>query len=390
MLGAVLTAGASILGGAMASRSSNKATSAAQGASQDQIRLARESRDRNIDLNQPFRQAGIYGQNALLYELGLGGKPQDASIGSFTAGDGSKTYFLSGYDGQGQFKGSTGWHSKDRAELEKYMQDNPTRAYEGLPEYHSWEQDPLYQDKPADFDWRSHDLYQRVPEWVGAFNWDERNPLYRDKPQEYERGEFETSPGYQFRMDEANKNLSRSASSQGLSLSGASMKALNEQVQGIASNEYGNWFNQELATEQQANQNRGLYDQAYTTAKGVYGADRDWYGRVLAARDNAYAMAKGMNQQDQAMYGGAVSDYMGRATADRQTGLSWLSSLSGMGSGTTANMMTANNAYTNAATAALGQSGQAAADNAINQSNIFNNTLNNLAGTYSAHRNGLL
>jgi len=51
-------------------------------------------------------------------------------------------------------------------------------------------------------------------------------------------GGFTTSPGYQFRVDEAMKAIERSAAARGRLRSGATMDALQRRVQGEASSEY--------------------------------------------------------------------------------------------------------------------------------------------------------
>jgi hypothetical protein len=60
-------------------------------------------------------------------------------------------------------------------------------------------------------------------------------------PQPY--GGFETSPGYQFRVDEATKAIERSAAARGALRSGATMDALQRRVQGVATSEYENYAN---------------------------------------------------------------------------------------------------------------------------------------------------
>lgn len=56
--------------------------------------------------------------------------------------------------------------------------------------------------------------------------------------------EFFKSPGYQFRFDEGQKAVERSAAARGSLQSGATMKALQRQGQGEASAEYGNYVSQ--------------------------------------------------------------------------------------------------------------------------------------------------
>ena len=55
---------------------------------------------------------------------------------------------------------------------------------------------------------------------------------------------FEASPGYQFRMDQGTKAVERSAAARGSLQSGATMKALQREGQGEASQEFGNYMSQ--------------------------------------------------------------------------------------------------------------------------------------------------
>ena len=53
---------------------------------------------------------------------------------------------------------------------------------------------------------------------------------------------FEASPGYQFRMDQGTKAVERSAAARGSLQSGSTMKALQREGQGEASQEFGNYM----------------------------------------------------------------------------------------------------------------------------------------------------
>lgn len=57
------------------------------------------------------------------------------------------------------------------------------------------------------------------------------------------RGNFFTSPGYQWRLDEGMREVESSAAAQGMLRSGATMKALQERGQGLASSEFENYYN---------------------------------------------------------------------------------------------------------------------------------------------------
>lgn len=54
---------------------------------------------------------------------------------------------------------------------------------------------------------------------------------------------FQTSPGYQFRLDQATKNLQASQAARGGLLSGGAAKELTQYSQGLASDEYNNYIN---------------------------------------------------------------------------------------------------------------------------------------------------
>lgn len=74
----------------------------------------------------------------------------------------------------------------------------------------------------------------------------EKSPLYStvNKALERANSNFETAPGYQFRLAEGMKGVENSGAARGMQLSGAALKAINRFNQDFASNEYGNWFNQ--------------------------------------------------------------------------------------------------------------------------------------------------
>lgn len=72
---------------------------------------------------------------------------------------------------------------------------------------------------------------------------------------------FQTSPGYEFAYDQGLQAVDRSAAARGMSQSGAQLKALSQFGQGMANQEYGNYYNRlaglsgsgQAATGQQVN-----------------------------------------------------------------------------------------------------------------------------------------
>jgi hypothetical protein len=64
-----------------------------------------------------------------------------------------------------------------------------------------------------------------------------------DFQKDFTLNDFQQDPGYQFRMDQGQKALERSAAAKGGLMNGGTMKALAEYGQGFASNEYNNAYN---------------------------------------------------------------------------------------------------------------------------------------------------
>lgn len=111
---------------------------------------------------------------------------------------------------------------------------------------------------------------------------------------------FQTSPGYQFRMDEGLKATGNSANARNGSYSGATLKALARFGQDTASQEYGNWFNQSntdrnfVAGQGQDAFNRftGNQDRQYNRLAGIAGSGQTATNNVNAA-GAAYAQNAG-------------------------------------------------------------------------------------------------
>ena len=120
----------------------------------------------------------------------------------------------------------------------------------------------------------------------GNYNTYGLDPAGAKETQQQALADFETSPGYQFRMDEGMKALDRSAASRGLLRSGAQQKAINTFGQGIASEEYNNYMRNLLAVS-------GLGNQAASSANNTVGQLTSNAGNFIAqggaARGSAYA-----------------------------------------------------------------------------------------------------
>lgn len=73
-------AGASLIGGRSQSRAARRAADAQVQSAAEASRLQREMFDRQVELQEPFRQGGITGQNRIMELLGIGG---DATAGDY-------------------------------------------------------------------------------------------------------------------------------------------------------------------------------------------------------------------------------------------------------------------------------------------------------------------
>jgi hypothetical protein len=78
-----ITAGASLLGGAMSARGASQAAETQTAAADRTAALQKEMFDFQMKGQEPFRQAGLTGQNRLMELLGLGGNTGAAGYGKY-------------------------------------------------------------------------------------------------------------------------------------------------------------------------------------------------------------------------------------------------------------------------------------------------------------------
>lgn len=78
-----LTAGASLLGGAMSARGATQAAETQAAAADRAAALQKEMFDKQMAGQEPYRQAGLTGQNRLMELLGLGGTPGAEGYGKY-------------------------------------------------------------------------------------------------------------------------------------------------------------------------------------------------------------------------------------------------------------------------------------------------------------------
>lgn len=126
--------------------------------------------------------------------------------------------------------------------------------------------------------------------------------LQDDVPQ-FQPGNFEASPGYQFRLQEGENAIQRMLARQGMTHSGAALKAANDYAQGTASSEYGNWWNREI---DQHNANVGTSNALYNRAAGIAGVGQNAANTLSAAGQQTAGAIGATNMQNAANVGNAL------------------------------------------------------------------------------------
>lgn len=191
-------------------------------------------------------------------------------------------------------------------------------------------------------------------------------------------------PGYQFRVEQAQKALESSAAARGMTMSGAQLQALERFSQGLASQEYGDAFNRAL-------QSYGVnFDTSLAAHNTQFGNALQAYGTNFDASLAAH------NTQ----FGDALQQYQTN-TGNQLNAFNQLATMAGVGQ--TANQSLAN--ARNQMGQSIGQStmntgnaiaqqqlgtGQAIAQNAINQGNASASAYQNVAGAVQGGINNAL
>jgi len=204
MIGAAI---GSVVGGIAQASAAKKGADAQVKAAEKANETQRYIYDRNVELSEPWRQTGQNALAVLANEMGL---PTDGLIGGASAPQNA----LSITETQTQ----TGY-------APRYWHDR-RQEWIGGPTYDT-------QFTVGDQSFGSRDAAQ---------NYIDQQPAPAPTEQAEIPG-FQQSPGYQFRMDQGNKALERMAAARGLSLSGRTLQEAADFNQGLASQEYGNWWN---------------------------------------------------------------------------------------------------------------------------------------------------
>ena len=257
ILGATL--GSAAIGSAASKSASRAQVEAADRAAQ----LQREMFERQIQLQEPFRQAGLTAQQRYMNMLGLTQAPQarsEAEIRNALAAQYTRPVSSGGgryeqYEvGGGESGGAmeSRWvpdeavPTIDEAALNAAVQAEMERQRRAAQEYEALKASPEFGKYARDFGMQ----------------------------------DFQQDPGYAFRMSEGLKALDRQAAARGGLISGGALKAAQRYGQEAASQEYTNAFNRYQVNR--ANQLQPLQSLmgASQTAANVMGQSAGQYGQT--------------------------------------------------------------------------------------------------------------
>jgi len=258
--GTAFSAGASVLGGSLASSGASSAAATQAAAADRAAQLQKEMFEKQIGLQEPFRQAGMAGQNRLMELLGLR-MPAQAGVGGAPAMRSEadlRNALASQYTTPGYSKtvgsGVGGEYSVDvpaaidEARLSAAIQAAQAQDQAALTAYQAQQAQAA---PSADFGKYARD---------------------------FGMSDFQADPGYAFRLAEGQKALERTAAARGGLLSGAALKAATRYGQEAGSQEFTNAFNRyQTNRANQLNPLQSLANQAQTSANTM-GSAAGQYG----------------------------------------------------------------------------------------------------------------
>lgn len=224
-----------VIGGMMSQDAASSASSAQTRSAREATAAQREMFDKQVALQEPFRQTGLTANNRLAYLLGL----------STDSGVGGQSQSPMTYE-QIRNQLAPQYSSKNRE-----LQVTPFKTDEGvLALGEKWVEKDVIDEAALDSAIREklkqNDAInaQRLIEAQGDTQF---GSLMRD----FSMADFEQDPGYEFRRTEGLKGVEGGAAARGGLLSGGALKAIQKYGQDLASQEYGNAFNR--FTGQQTN-----------------------------------------------------------------------------------------------------------------------------------------
>lgn len=118
--------------------------------------------------------------------------------------------------------------------------------------------------------------------------------------------DFQQSPGYQWQLDQGLRAATNAQAARGMGKSGAAMKELNTYAQGLANQDYGNWWNRQIGLKEL---NLGQYNTAFNQNQ----LGKNFVLNALTGLTNQGQNAAGMQSQYAYGAGKTLADLYGEA-----------------------------------------------------------------------------
>lgn len=269
-----------VLGGLLGGDASEDAANTQAASADRATQLQKEMFDRQVELQSPFRQAGLAANNKLLELMGLQNPEFMRTTGQTDAATLDAIYQR--YLGRSPDANAGGW-----------MSQSPTAVARGIME-------------SAEFKARSPEQQR-----AAALGSQGSNGEFGSLMRRFSMSDFEADPGYAFRMKEGLAGVESGAAARGGLLSGAAQKALQKYGQGLASQEYGNAYNRFTADQtNQYNRLAGLVNTGQGATNQASNAAANFGQQAGANAIGAgNAIASGQIGQANALVGGINGAY---------------------------------------------------------------------------------
>jgi hypothetical protein len=388
--GTALLGGAMLGSAALGARASRKAASTQTEAAREGMDAQERMFERQLELQEPFRQGGLEAQNMLMRELR---RPQQYRPTGSTAAMGRGTGLPAGIDPRAVAADPEGYQRMLQSAREQearmpgstmFSQGGGVSLAPGDIAQQRFQQSAGL--SPAEI------AAQRFQASAGLSPAEIANRQFQQSqglsPGELgtEQFNFQADPGYGFRMSEGLKALERSAAARGGLMSGGAGKALQRYGQDLASQEYGNAFQrfqQDRAARAglgQMEYGRFADEQGRRAAAGMqeFGQFTDLMGRRAAAGQTEYGRFADDMSRRQAL--GAME--YGQFAGERSARLLPLMQQVQAGQGLTSNIAGQMANLGAAQAGAAGQIGAAQAAGQMGVANAFSNAIGQGANLY--------
>lgn len=272
-----LTAAATVAGSALSSRAAGQAANTQADAADRAADLQYQQYLKGVELQEPFRQAGMLGQNRLMTLLGLGGEGQydDTAYNKALADYNAR---LSSIDPSQYMSGGGGG----------YVTSPSSGDSGGSVEFVGGTGGTFDQ---AAFDAARAGIVAPNRENFRLAGGNVKDPMFgKYATAEYTPAMFEQGkdPGYQFRLSEGLKAVDRQAAARGGLISGAALKASQRYGQDMASQEFTNAFNRyQLERTNTLNPYQSMAGQGQSTANTLTNLGMNYAGQAGEAYQGA-------------------------------------------------------------------------------------------------------